>query len=147
MWDKRAVEKLDEAICYFSVSCKFRNVVDHYEWAFFGVYEPHVDNERMLMWDELSGVQHWWDVPWCVGGDFNVVRFPSEHLGAAGYTSSMFDFSDFISINGLVDIPMEGGSFTWFNNRDTVSMSRLDRFLFTTEWEGHYSRIGQRRLC
>jgi hypothetical protein len=122
-------------------------VVDHYEWAFFGVYGPHVDNERMLMWDELSGVQHWWDVSWCVGGDFNVIQFPSKHLGAAGYTSSMFDFSDFISINGLVDIPMERGSFTWSNNRDTISMSRLDRFLFTTEWEGHYSRIGQRRLC
>jgi hypothetical protein len=86
------------------------------------------------MWDELLGVHHWWEVPWCVGGDFNVVRSPSERLGAAGYSSSMIDFSDFISINGLVDIPMAGGSFTWSNNRETTSMSRLDRFLFTTDW-------------
>ena len=46
-----------------------------------------------------------------MGGDFNVVQFSSKHLGAARYTS-MFDFSDFISINDLVDIPMERGSFT-----------------------------------
>ena len=38
-----------------------------------------------------------------MGGDFNVVRSPSERLGAAGYSSSMIDFSDFISINGLID--------------------------------------------
>ena len=58
MWDKRAVEKLDEAICYFSVSCKFRNVVNQSVWAFSGVYGPHVDIERRLMWDELSRVHH-----------------------------------------------------------------------------------------
>jgi hypothetical protein len=63
-----------------------------------------------------------------VGGDFNVVRFPLECLGAARYTSSMLDFSNFISINGLVDILMEGSSFTWSNNRDTVSMSHWTDF-------------------
>ena len=109
MWDKRTVEKLDQAVGHFSVSCKFQNLVNQSVWTFSGVYGPHVDNERRLMWDELSGVHHWWEVPWCVGGDFNVVRFPSERLGAAGYTSSMLDFSNFISANGLVDIPMEGG--------------------------------------
>ena len=82
-----------------------------------------------------------------MGRDFNIVRFPSEHLGAAGYSPSMLDFSDFISIHGIVDIPLEGSSFTWSNNRDNASMSQLVRFLFTTEWAGHYSSIGKKRLC
>jgi hypothetical protein len=29
MWDKRVVEKLEDAVGYFSVSCKFKNVEDH----------------------------------------------------------------------------------------------------------------------
>ena len=82
-----------------------------------------------------------------MGRDFNIVRFPSKHLGDAGYSPSMLDFSDFISIHGLVDIPLEGSSFTWSNNRDNASMSQLVRFLFTTEWAGHYSSIGKKRLC
>ena len=147
MWDRRVVEKLDEAVGHFSVSCKFRKVTNQQEWAFSGVYGLNANNERRLMWDELSGINHWWEVPWCVGGDFNVIRFPSERLGATGYSSAMFDFSDFISLHGLVDMPLEGGAFSWSNNRSNASMSRIDRFLFNTEWEGHYSKIEQKRLC
>ena len=30
MWDKRMVEKIDKAVGRFFVSCKFKNVVDHF---------------------------------------------------------------------------------------------------------------------
>ena len=38
MWDRRVVEKLEEAVGNFSISCKFKNVSDHFEWAFTGIY-------------------------------------------------------------------------------------------------------------
>jgi hypothetical protein len=76
MWDRCVVQKLDEAVGHFSISCKFRDVANNHEWAFSGVYGPNADTERRLMWDELSGVQTLWNVPWCVGGDFNVICFP-----------------------------------------------------------------------
>ena len=60
------------------VSCKFKNVVDHFVWAFTGVYGPNFDRDRHLPWEELAGIHSWWNVPWGIGGDFNVVRFPSE---------------------------------------------------------------------
>jgi hypothetical protein len=41
MWDKRVIEKLDEAAGYYSLSCKFRNVLDQFEWSFTGVYGPN----------------------------------------------------------------------------------------------------------
>ena len=75
MWDKRVVEKVEDAVGSFSVSCKFKNVEDQNVWMFTGVYGPNVDGDRGLMWDELAGIRSWWDVPWCLGGDFNVVWF------------------------------------------------------------------------
>ena len=30
MWDRRMVEKIDKAVERFFVSCKFKNVVDHF---------------------------------------------------------------------------------------------------------------------
>jgi len=27
------------------------------------------------------GLNSWWSLPWCVGGDFNAIRFPSKRLG------------------------------------------------------------------
>ena len=38
MWDRRVVEKIDEAVGLFSVACKFQCIEDQHEWAFFGVY-------------------------------------------------------------------------------------------------------------
>jgi exonuclease III len=96
MWDRRVVEKIDEAVGLFSVSCKFRCISDQYEWAFSGVYGPQSNRDRRVMWDELSGLATWWGTPWCVGGDFNVIRFPSERSGAEHFTPGMNDFSEFI---------------------------------------------------
>ena len=143
MWDTRVVEKVEEVVGQFSVSCKFKEVSSGFEWGFSGVYGPQSNTARRLMWEELSGVNAWWDVPCCVGGDFNTVRYPTEKGGLDHFTSGMQDFSDFIFSMGLVDLPLEGGSITWSNTR---SKSRIDRFLFTPSLEVHFSKINQRRL-
>ena len=103
MWDSRVVEKVEEAVGHFSVSCEFKNVGDYFEWAFTGVYGPNLNKRRRLMWEELTGLIRWWDLPWCLGGDFNIIRFPSEWLGAASFFRAMFGFSNFISLHGLMN--------------------------------------------
>ncbi len=35
LWDRRVMEKVEEAVGQFSVSCKFQNVEDQFVWAFF----------------------------------------------------------------------------------------------------------------
>ncbi len=47
----------------------------------------------------------------------------------------MHDLSDFISTHGLIDILLAGGNFTWSNNREIASMSRIDRFFYMADWE------------
>ena len=81
-----------------------------------------------------------------MGGDFNVVRFPSEQLGSVFFTQAMNQFSDFISEHGLIDLPLEGRNFTWSNSREVVSRSRLDRFLVTANWEAKFPFVCQKRL-
>ncbi len=62
------------------------------------------------------------------------------------YTPAMYAFSEFISSFGLMDIPLEGGRFTWTNNRDNATMSHLDRFLYSANWEDYNQNMSQRRL-
>ena len=107
MWDRRVVEKVEEAVGHFSVSCKFKNVGDQFEWAFTGLYGPNLNKRHRKMWEELIGLISWCDVPWCQGGDFNIICFPLERLGAASCTWAMNGFYDFISFHGLMDVPME----------------------------------------
>jgi hypothetical protein len=42
-----------------------------------------------------------------------------------------------------MDLPMDGGDATWSNS---VSWSRLDRFLVSLEWEFSYPGLMQKKL-
>ena len=143
MWDRRVVEKIEEAVGHFSISCRFKNVSDQFEWAFTGIYGPNLNRKRQFMWEELAGLISWWNLPWCLGGDFNVIHFPSERLGAGRFTRCMNDFLDFISHHGLMDNPLEGGLFTWSNS---TSASRIDRFLLSPALVEYFSHFSQKRL-
>ena len=103
-------------------------------------------SERRFLWEELFSLSSWWNVPWCMGGDFNVVRFPSEHSDSTVFTVAMREFSDFISEQSLIDLPLEGGSFTWSNLQEVESKARLDSFLFSTNWKAKFPNVCQRRM-
>ena len=112
MWDTRVVNKIEKAVRRFSVSCKFTSVSDQFVWAFTGVYGRNLLRDKRFLWEELCGLNSWWSVPWCVCGDFNVVRFPSERLESNSFTTAMREFSNFISEQDLIDLPLQGGTFT-----------------------------------
>jgi hypothetical protein len=85
-------------------------------------------------------------LPWCIRGNFNVTRFPSERFGKARLCSAMTDFSDFISDQELMDLPLAGGSFTWSISHDPPMWSRIDRFLVSHDWEVRFPLVSQKRL-
>ncbi len=110
------------------------------------MYGPTRDDIRSDLWDELRDVRLQWLIPWCVFGDLNVVRFPSERRGCSRISPSMVEFSDFIESQNLVDLPLMGGSYMWCNGAAIPSMSRIDRILVSTEWEEQYPDVVQKLL-
>ena len=87
-----------------------------------------------------------WPMAWCLVGDFNCIRYPSERLGCEFFSPAMFAFLDFIDSNSLVDLPLEGASYTWFRDSGLPSMSRIDRALVSLDWEEHFENVSQRVL-
>lgn len=104
---------------------------------FTSVYGTNSDVDRRLLWDKLAGLISWY-LPWYIGSDFNVTRFPSERLGEASFSLTMEEFSNFIFEQGPMNIPLQGGNFTWSNHQNSPSWSKIDKFHISPKWEDHF---------
>ena len=120
--------------------------MDGFEWVCTGVYGPNADQYRAVLWEELSRVRVWWTTTWLLFGDYNIIRYPCERLGCESFSPVMFAFSDFIENNYLVDLPLDGASFTWFRDSELQSMSRINRTLVSVDWVDHFGNASQRVL-
>ena len=74
-----------------------------------------------------------WPKSWCLVGDFNIIWYQSERLGCESFSPTMFAFLEFIEDNSLVDLPLEGASFTWSRDSGLPSMLRIDRALVSLD--------------
>ncbi|GJS12092.1 RNA-directed DNA polymerase, eukaryota [Tanacetum coccineum] len=94
------------------------------------VYAPQDLNERKMLWEFFRHLIDSWDVEYVLLGDFNEVRYEHERHGSFFNPHGANSFNNFITSTGLIDLPLEGYSFTW-SHKSASKMSKLDRFLIS----------------
>nr|GEZ99098.1 RNA-directed DNA polymerase, eukaryota [Tanacetum cinerariifolium] len=92
------------------------------------IYAPQLETDKRVLWSFISDIINCWDGECVVMGDFNEVRVEGERMGSVFSVRGARDFNNFISSAGLVDIQLEGYSFTW-SHPSATKTSKLDRFL------------------
>ena len=83
-WDKRVWELDGMKMGGFSISCCFKCIEDGFVWIFSKVYEPTSKREREGLWAKLGAIKGLWEDLYCVGSDFNKVRFSWERNSKIG---------------------------------------------------------------
>ncbi|KAK8505103.1 hypothetical protein V6N12_037980 [Hibiscus sabdariffa] len=85
-------------------------------WFGTFIYQPPYTEDRKKFWEIIASLQNDVNAKWCVLGDFNVMEFLYQ--------------------NYLMEIPSNGSSFTWSNQRcnDDAILEKLDRVLSSLEW-------------
>lgn len=89
-----------------SVSYLLKNVEDDFCWVFTGVYGPSVRRHREDFWEELGAIRGLSQDPWCIGGDFNVVKFLSKRNRFSRLSLAMRRFLKVIEDLELQDLPL-----------------------------------------
>ena len=143
-WDKRTLEVLEMDVGHFSISCRLRNVEDGFVWIFTGVYGPFSREDKEALWEELGAIRGILNDPWCLGGDFNVTISQRERSSQGRISGAMRRFAQVLDELELLDLPLQGGVFSWSGGRNNQSWARLDRFLVT--WLDQFCGVVQSRL-
>ncbi|XVF29009.1 hypothetical protein REPUB_Repub15cG0083100 [Reevesia pubescens] len=146
MWTKAFFDLEDKIISsrYIVLIGSIRNL--NLRCGLVNIYSPNDNKKQFFFWEELRFVLSDLEMSLCCGGDFNVIRFSEEKIGAGDNFSAMGHFNDFIEDLELVDLPLEGGKFTWFSNQDAPTFCRLDRFLVSSTLLDKWGHVAQKLL-
>ncbi|WMV22579.1 hypothetical protein MTR67_015964 [Solanum verrucosum] len=108
---------------------------------------PRHTSDFLACWNREGNTsghkERWKIVPACIWGDFNVIRYPVERSNCSRINGAMTEFSECIEELELVDPPLFGGSYTWRRGEGHQTASRIDRFLYSSQWEEQFTFIKQ----
>nr|GFC14104.1 RNA-directed DNA polymerase, eukaryota [Tanacetum cinerariifolium] len=100
----------------------------NFKVLFVAIYALQQVSRKQILWDYVSTLIDRWNGEVVVLGDFNEVRNIDERRGSCFNPTSARIFDQFISASGLVDVKMEGYTFSW-SHPSGSKMSKLDPFL------------------
>ncbi|RVW50774.1 LINE-1 reverse transcriptase-like [Vitis vinifera] len=123
-----------------------KNVEDGVVWIFTGVYGPCNRKEREELWEELGAIRGIWEEPWCFGGDFNVTLSQRDRSKQGNLNGAMRRFAQVVDDLALIDLPLQGGVYSWSGGRSNQTWARLDRFLVSQDWLDIFRGVVQCRL-
>jgi len=119
----------------FFVKLHLKNKCDGYRWALVAVYgaAQHEHKDRFLA--EFVNTCSTESLPLMVGGDFNIIRNPSEKNNDRYNSRWPLLFNACIETLNLRELELSGRKFTWANSAEHPTFERLDRILVSTDWE------------
>ncbi|GKV25404.1 hypothetical protein SLEP1_g34851 [Rubroshorea leprosula] len=106
------------------------------------IYSPCQLTGKRALWEELQHLMNNRRGTWCLAGDFNAVRRAEERAGCTRISGEMREFDEFIHNAELLDLPLLGRKYTWYNSNGQ-HMSRIDRFLLSEDWIMEWSDVKQ----
>lgn len=101
------------------------------------VYAPCEADGKRALWESIRQLK---DLHpgglWCILGDFNSIRHPSERVSTSqreGDHNSITEFNDWLSDLAVEEVAWVGRKFTWIRPNGNAK-SKLDRFFVSDDW-------------
>ncbi|XP_009622845.1 uncharacterized protein [Nicotiana tomentosiformis] len=108
------------------------------------VYAKCSSLKRLELWDKFYYLLSDMELPWVVGGDFNIIMHEDEKISVLlMYPPEYEDFAFCVISCGLFDLGYKGIPFTWWNGRPNSEsiFKRLDRIFVNLPFQNLFPNI------
>ncbi|KAK1300198.1 hypothetical protein QJS10_CPB13g01119 [Acorus calamus] len=105
------------------------------------VYASNSYSDRISLWSTLVSISTAiFGMSWCVGVDFNEVRFGLEKVGGRPiHSRRVRKFNNCLLLCSLEDIKSTGHTLSWSNQQENRIACRLDRILANPQFFAEFS--------
>jgi endonuclease/exonuclease/phosphatase (EEP) superfamily protein YafD len=104
---------------------------DNVTWTVTGVYE---NDEKELFLDELKNLKARGKDEWLVMGDFNLIYKAEDKSNTRLNRRLMTLFKETLDFSQLMEIDLRSRAYTWSNEQNDPTFTRIDRVFGSPEW-------------
>lgn len=119
----------------YSLSVLITDLNDNSSWMMTRVYGPQDDAAKLMFIAEMRNLKLLCPPEWVILGDFNLISRASEKSNHNVNLRMMCAFRSAIDDLGLKELPLLDRRFTWSNERINTTLTKIDKVLFSGEWE------------
>ncbi|RYR42782.1 hypothetical protein Ahy_A08g039223 [Arachis hypogaea] len=112
-------------------------------WFLTAIYGSPNPTIRRDLWYMLEEIANLTIGLWCIGGDFNAIKYAQDSGGSSNLSSDTNKFIDCMCNCGMMEVEFFGPPFTW--QRGHIKR-RLDRVLNNFEWTQLFQAAGVKHL-
>jgi hypothetical protein len=123
------------AHCSYSTTGTILHRADLMTWAVTAVYGPQEDEPKQKFMQEIRQVKGMVQDRRMLLGDFNLICSAADKSNSNINLRLMGQFRDLVQDLELIDYPLIGRKFTWSNEREVSTQTRIDRVMVSKEWD------------
>lgn len=104
-------------------------------WWLSVVYGPQEDAQKLVFLSELAERRLLCLGPWLIIGDFNLILHASNKSNSLIDRRMMGRFKRFVDDHALKELFLHCRQFTWSNEREVPTLTKIDQALVSVDWE------------
>lgn len=130
-----------------TVSATITMLAENKSWTITGVYGPQADTDKILFMQEITDLSHHVLPPWLILGDFNLILRVQDKNNSRINLQMLSRFRATVDNLELVPLDLRGKKFTWCNDQQVPTMTKIDHFLATDDWLNLFPRSDLQALA
>lgn len=130
-----------------TVSTRITMLAENKVWSITGVYGPQSDADKILFLQEIMDVRNHVLPAWLLLGDFNLILNAHEKNNARVNLPMLNRFKTTVDSLEPARIELRGKKYTWCNDQQSPTMTRIDHFFASADWLELFPRTDLRALA